>query len=52
MVHTHHGIVAEVNAMNAFLEALKLPLTEEDKFFSYLTLAHIYDRYGLAALDL
>jgi hypothetical protein len=47
VIHTHGSVAACVESMKEFLDHYKVGITSEDVYFSFLPLAHIFDRYGL-----
>jgi long-chain acyl-CoA synthetase len=49
VIHTHGSVSSEVEAIREFLDHHKVGLTCDDVYFSFLPLAHIFDRY--AGLD-
>ncbi|KAF8060014.1 LACS4 [Scenedesmus sp. PABB004] len=44
VMHTHGSVMSEVESMREFLTAMKLEVAPDDVYFSFLTLAHIFDR--------
>jgi hypothetical protein len=47
IIHTHASVSCEVEAIREFLDHNKVGLTCEDVYFSFLPLAHIFDRCAL-----
>lgn len=43
-MHTHGSVMSEVECMREFLAHLQLTVQAGDTYFSFLTLAHIFDR--------
>jgi long-subunit acyl-CoA synthetase (AMP-forming) len=46
VMHTHGSVMSEVECMREFLDGLNLKVQPRDVYFSFLTLAHIFDRCG------
>eukprot|EP00879_Flechtneria_rotunda_P001890 GHRR01002062.1.p1 GENE.GHRR01002062.1~~GHRR01002062.1.p1 ORF type:complete len:668 (+),score=222.63 GHRR01002062.1:317-2320(+) len=44
VMHTHGSVMSEVESMREFLTEAKLEVAPNDVYFSFLTLAHIFDR--------
>lgn len=45
VIHTHGSVASEVEAIKVFLRHNNVGLSCEDVYFSFLPLAHIFDRY-------
>jgi long-subunit acyl-CoA synthetase (AMP-forming) len=43
-MHTHGGVMSEVECMREFLDGQNMKVQQGDIYFSFLTLAHIFDR--------
>lgn len=43
-MHTHGSVMSCVEGMREFLQTQKLEVAPNDVYFSFLTLAHIFDR--------
>ena len=44
VIHTHGSVACELEAMREFLDHNKVRLSCDDVYFSFLPLAHIFDR--------
>lgn len=44
VVHTHGSVSSTVESIREFLDHINVGLTCEDVYFSFLPLAHIFDR--------
>lgn len=44
MIHTHGSVMSEVESMREFLQHMQLNVQAGDTYYSFLTLAHIFDR--------
>jgi long-subunit acyl-CoA synthetase (AMP-forming) len=51
VVHTHGSVVAAVESMTDYLEQMKLKVQPNDIYFSFLTLAHIFDRCVIVVIE-
>jgi long-subunit acyl-CoA synthetase (AMP-forming) len=45
VMHTHGGVMSEVECMREFLDGQNMKVQPRDIYFSFLTLAHIFDRW-------
>lgn len=43
---THRALVSAIAACNAYLESFNESVNQEDCYFSFLPLAHVFDRWG------
>lgn len=46
VIHTHSSVASCCESMREFLAFNKVPINNDDVYFSFLTLAHIFDRCG------
>jgi hypothetical protein len=49
VMHTHRSVSSEVAGVKMYMQHCQVKVAENDVYFSFLTLAHIFDRWVTAA---